>query len=71
MKTKVTIYGNQIKETEKAIQFELIWFNYKSETEKKWTAWMPKSQIEVTKLERSKFFGEYGIDCPSWLASKT
>lgn len=69
MKT-VKIYGNLIKETEKAINLELNWQHLETPGKNhKWNAWIPKSQSTVSDSTMT-IWGTIEIVVPTWLADK-
>jgi hypothetical protein len=63
MKTQITITGTILKETEKAMQVEIVWQHIETPGKMhNYTTWVPKSQSE--KLSNNN------ISVPKWLGDK-
>ena len=60
MKTK--ILATVVKETEKALQVEIVYNHRNSGSEKIWKAWMPKSHAII--------INENTIEASTWLVKK-
>lgn len=70
MKTQVTISGTVLKETEKAMQVEIIWQHIETVGKlHNYTAWLPKSQSEII-AEISNHTGKNIIHVAKWLGDK-
>ena len=66
----VKIYGNLIKETDKAINVELNWQHLETPGKNhKWVAWLPKSKATVSDSS-IPMWGRIKIEVPIWLADK-
>ena len=61
MKTQIKLKGTIQKETEKAINVELLWEHPDTMSRKTFMAWLPKSQVRV---DGNTF------EVPQWLGDK-